>query len=196
MKVLARCSLLAICGIILLGCTAASKEITLKSRSERRDVFSESVKGPIPSSGMAELRIRASIKTKLERQFLPGPSKGIPAPDYPFLLNIDGQAATWRVGGQRERYGKTSPERGEGIRYILEKEIRLAAGSHRIFFSLPEEDYFVQVKVTLNDGELSFLEFEPLYGECWTRHQSFRHGVSRLEIVLNGNPVRPQTNAK
>jgi len=195
MNISVRYSALVLCGIILLGCTASSKEIRLKSRSERKDVFSESAKEPIPS-GMAELRIRTSIKTKLERQFLPGPSKGIPAPGYPFLINIDGQAATWRVGGQRERNGKTRPERGEGLRYILERKLTLSAGLHKIFFGLPEEDYFVQIEATLKDGELHFLEFEPLYGECWTRHQSFRHGVSRLEIVLDGNPVCPQTNAK
>jgi len=193
MNISVRYSALVLCGIILLGCTASSKEIRIKSGSERRDVFSESAKGPIPA-GMGELCIRASIKTKLERQFLPGRSKGIPAPGYPFLINIDGQAATWRVGGQRERNGKTRPERGEGLRYILERKLTLSAGLHKIFFGLPEEDYFVQIEATLKDGELHFLEFEPLYGECWTRHQSFRHGVSRLEILLNGNPVRPQTN--
>jgi hypothetical protein len=176
--------------IALIGCTASSKEIRLKSRSERKDVFGESAKEPIPS-GTAELRIRTSIKTKLERQFLPGASKGIPAPDYPFLLNIDGQAAIWRVGGQREKNGKTRPERGEGLRYIFERKLTLSAGLHKIFFGLPEEDHFVQIEATLKDGELYFLEFEPLYGECWTRHQSFRHGVSRLEILLNGNPISP-----
>jgi hypothetical protein len=190
MKVLARCSLLAICGILLLSCGTASKEITLKSRSERKGVFSESAKGPIPA-GMAELRIRASIKAKLERQFLPGPSKGIPASGYPFLLNIDGQAATWRVGGQRERNGKTRPERGEGLRYILERKLTLSAGSHKVFFGLPEEDAFAQFDVTMREGESYVLEFQPLYGECLTGHKSFLHGVSRLDIVLNGDLFLP-----
>ena len=183
---------LALSGIILLGCTASSKEIRIKSGSERRDVFSESAKGPIPA-GMAELRIRASINTKLERQFIPGPSR-IPAPDYPFLLNIDGQAATWRVGGQRERYGKTSSERKEGLRYILERKLTLSAGLHKIFFGLPEEDTSAQFDVTMKEGESYMLEFKPLYGECLTGHKSFLHGVSRLEIILNENPIRPQTN--
>src|SRR4030067_47541 len=118
MNALVKYLAMALCGIILLGCSAASKEIRLKSRSERKDVFSESAKGPIPA-GMAELRVRASIKTKLERQFLPGPSKGIPAPGYPFLINIDGQAASWRVGGQRERNGKTRPGGGGGLKDIV-----------------------------------------------------------------------------
>ncbi len=178
--------------IALIGCTAASKEIGLKSGSERKDVFSEFVKEPIPS-GMAELRIRTSIKTKPERQFLPGRRSGIPAPDYPFLINIDGQAATWRVGGQRERNGKTRSERGEGLRYTLEKKLTLSAGLHRIFFGLPEEDCFVQIDATLTEGELNFLEFVPLYGECWTRHQSFRHGISGFKILWNENHVPPQS---
>ena len=195
MNTFVRYSGLALCGIILLGCSATSKEIRLKSRSERRDVFSESAKEPIPL-GMAELHIRASIKTNVERQFLPGPSKGIPAPGYPFLLNIDGQAVSWRVGGQRERNGKTSPERGEGLRYIFERKLTLSAGLHKIFFGLPEEDAFAQFDVTMREGESYVLEFQPLYGECLTGHKSFLHGVSRLEIVLDGNPARPQRNAK
>jgi len=195
MKVLARCSLLAICGILLLSCGTASKEIRLKSRSERKDVFGESAKEPIPS-GMAELRIRTSIKTKLERQFLPGRRSGIPAPSYPFIINIDGQAATWRVGGQKDKNGKTRPERGEGLRHILERKLTLSAGLHRIFFGLPEENTFAQCDVALKEGESYMLEFKPLYGECLTGHQSFSHGVSGLEIVLDGNPFRFQTNAK
>ncbi len=176
----------------MLGCTTASKEIRLKSRCEREDVFSETARS-IPT-GMAELRIRVSVKTRLERQFVSGRSRGIPAPGYPFLINIDGQAATWRVGGQRDSDANTETERGEGLRYILQRNLTLSAGSHKIFFGLPEEDYFVHIEAALKDGEVHLLEFRPLYGECLTGHRSFRHGVCGLEIFLNGNPVSPQTN--
>ncbi len=54
--------------IALVSCSTASKEMWLKSRSERKDIFSESTKGPIPSR-MAAGRIQASIKIKLERPF-------------------------------------------------------------------------------------------------------------------------------
>ncbi len=177
--------------IALIGCTAASKEIRLQSRSERKDVFRESARESIPP-GMAELRIRASIKTRLERQFVSGRSKGIPAPGYPFLINIDGQATTWRVDGQRDSDGNIRTERGEGLRYILERNLILSPGLHKIFFGLPEEDYFVRIEATLKDSELHSLEFEPLYGECLTGHQSFRHGVCGIEIWLNGNPISPE----
>ena len=191
MSTLGRYSALVLCGIILLGCTAASREIRVKSRSERKDVFSESVKEPIPS-GMAELHIRTSIKIKLERQFVRESS--IAGRGYPFLMNIDGQAATWRVGGQRERNGETRHERGEGLTYILERKLTLFAGSHKIFFGLPEEDTFVQFDVTMEDGQSYVLEFKPFYGECITGHKKFSHGVNRLGVLLNGNPICPQTN--
>ena len=179
--------------IALIGCTATSKEIRLKSRSERRDVYSELAKGPIPA-GMAELHIRASIKTKLERQFVRGPSKGIAARGYPFIINIDGQASTWRVGGQREGDGETRYERGEGLRYMLERKLTLSTGLHKIFFGLPEEDTFVQLDVMTEEGQSYVLEFKPLYGECLTGHKKFSHGVNRLGVLLNGNPICPQTN--
>ncbi len=172
--------------IAFIGCAAASREIWLKSRSEKENIFSESVKDPIPS-GKAELRIRTSIKTKL-----PVPPKDIATRGYPFLLNIDGQAATWRVFGQRERSGKTKHERGEGLRYALEKNLVLSAGLHRIFFALPEEDCSVQFEATLKEGESYSLEFDPLYEECLTRHKSFQHGVSGLQILLNQKPVSPE----
>ncbi len=172
----------------LVGCTAASKEMWLKSRSEREDVFNESTKEPIPS-GMAELRIKTSIKTKL-----PVPPKDITKRGYPFLINIDGQAATWRVYGQRERHGETRHESGEGLRYTLERKLTLSAGSHEIFFGLPEDDTFVQFDVTMEGGKSYVLEFKPLYGECLTGHKKFTHGVNELGILLNGNPVCPQTN--
>jgi len=52
-------------------------------------------------------------------------------PDYPFLLNVDGQAVTWKADGLQEitpRYledGGRNPEGGTGIRYVLNRRIRL-----------------------------------------------------------------------
>ena len=172
----------------LIGCTAASKEMWLKSRSERKDVFSESAKEPT-SSRMAELHIRTSIKTRV-----PLPSKDIAVRGYPFLINIDGQAATWRVYGQREANGKTRHESGDGLMYTLERKLTLSAGLHTIFFGLPEDDTFVQFDVTTEEGKSYLLELKPLYGECLTGHKKFTHGVNGLRILLNGNPIYSQTN--
>ncbi|MDP2156637.1 MAG: hypothetical protein Q8K68_02875, partial [Nitrospirota bacterium] len=71
---------------------------------------------------------------------------------YPFVVNIDGQAARWEVDGVKDvkpaydADGKTSrdPEAGEGFRYVLEKKIRLRAGSHRVFFGLPEDNFSIE----------------------------------------------------
>ncbi len=155
----------------------------LKSRSERKDVFSESAKGLIPSR-MAAVRIEASIKIKLERPFAQVSS--IAGRGYPFLINIDGQAATWRVGGQRERNGETRHETGEGFRYVLERNLALSAGLHKISFGLPEEDTFVQFEVSMGEGQSYEIEFKPFYAECVTGHKNFSHGVKGIGVLLNG----------
>ena len=169
--------------IALMGCTAASKQIWLKSKSEKENVFSESVKEPIPS-GKAGLQIRTSIKTKIHV-----PSKDIAVRGYPLLLNIDGQSVMWRVFGHRDDNVTTRYERGEGVRYTLEKNLILSSGLHTIFLGLPEDDTFVQFDVTTEGGKSYVVEFKPLYGECLTGHKNFSHGVNGLAIFLNGNPI-------
>src|SRR4030042_1294860 len=160
MKVLARCSLFAICGILLLSCGTALKEISLKSQSETTDVFKEVQGGELIPREFVELTITSSVKTHLEDHYLLESKKSLHGkPGYPFVINIDGQAVTWKVDGQKENTptydenGKRSPEGGEGMRYNLQKKIFLRAGAHRIFFGLPEEHYFVEFEVTIKEGE-------------------------------------------
>ena len=63
------------------------------------------------------------------------------------------------------RNGNTSrdPDAGVGIKYRLEKKIRLAVGLHKIVFALPNKDYLSEFKVSLNEGESQVLEFKPRY---------------------------------
>ena len=197
MEVLARCSLLAICGILLLSCGTALKEISLRSQSERTDVFKEVQEGePIPRE-FVELTITSSIKTHLEGDYLLESKKLLHGtPGYPFVINIDGQAVTWKVDGREEdtppydEGGQTSPEGGEGIRYNLQKKILLRAGSHKIFFGVPREKLALHFELALKAGDINVLDFRPVYKRRGKQPRHFFHGVSGFEVVLNGNVIK------
>jgi len=198
MKVLARCSLLGICGILLLSCGTALKEMSLRSQSEHTDIFKEVQEGEIIPGEFVELTITSSIKTHLEGYYLLESKRSLHGkPGYPFVINMDGQAATWKVDGQKEnsptydQKGKRFPEGGEGMRYNLEKKILLRAGSHKIFFTLPEEKLSLQFELALKAGDSNVLEFRPVYQRRGKQPRHFSHGVSTCEVLLNGNAIKP-----
>lgn len=181
----------------LLGCGLASKELKIKSQSERTDVFKEIKGDGPPSKGFVDLIIKASIKTHPEGYYLlesAGTFHG--QPDYPFLITIDGQAQVWKVDGQKEitsyeDQGKPDPERGEGMKYVLNKRLRLGSGPHQIIFGLPGEDYYMNFNLTLDDGDVQVLEFKPIYRPRRGKSTpSFINGFDRGEIFLNGNIIR------
>jgi len=183
--------------ITLLGCGAVSREITLRSQSDRTDVFKEAQGGePIPRE-FADLTIKSSIKTHFEGHYLLESKRSLHGKaGYPFVINIDGQAATWKVDGQKEnsptydQEGKRFPEGGEGMRYNLEKKILLQAGSHKIFFGLPEEKLSLQFELALKAGDSNVLEFRPVYQRRGKQPRHFFHGVSTCEVLLNGNAIK------
>jgi hypothetical protein len=186
--------------ISLIGCRTATKEIQMKSKSEGTSIFSEIRDGgPIPK-GLAELTIRANIKTHTEGYYILESKEHLHGKEkYPFLLSIDSQAVRWEVEGTRdikpayEADGKTSrdPEAREGFKYVLEKKIRLDKGSHRLVFSLPEDDYSTEVEISLKEGEMSLLEFKPVYRtkEIPTRMPTFLKGIDKYEAFLNGKQI-------
>jgi len=198
-----------ITGIALFGCGATAKEIRAKSLSERSDVFHEVEEGTAPK-GFVDVVIKASIKTHLEGYYSLESKESIHGkPGYPFVLNIDGQSATWKVNGQKDsqpKYdekGKTiaDPEAGEGMNYILERKIRLAAGPHRIFLGLPEDDYALEANLIFKEGGPYVLEFKPVYksarknysirkSERMKRNETFLKGINKYDIFLNGNPIQ------
>jgi len=186
--------------LILIGCGAAAKEIRIKTQTERTDVFTEVKNTDALSQGFAVLTIKATIKTHLEGYYVLE-SKDSPhgKPGYPFLINIDGQAETWKVDGQKEslplydKDGKTShdPDAGEGIKYVLEKKIGLRAGTHKVFLGLPADDSFREVEITLKEGDPATLEFKPVY-KYKTRHTripTFSGGIKEFKVYLNGARV-------
>ncbi|MFZ3254576.1 MAG: hypothetical protein WA133_09895 [Syntrophales bacterium] len=186
--------------LILIGCGAAAKEIRVKTQSLRADVFTEIKNTDTPARGFAVLTIKATIKTHLEGYYVFESRDSMHGkPGYPFLINIDGQAETWKVDGQKEslplydKDGKTShdPDAGEGSKYVLEKKIGLHAGTHKVFLGLPADDSFREVEITLKEGDPATLEFKPVY-KYKTRHTripTFSGGIKEFKVYLNGARV-------
>jgi hypothetical protein len=185
---------------ILTGCVLPTKEIARVTTSTRMDVFVEvPAEGNAPT-GFVDLVIKASLKTPLDGyHVLESKTPAQEKPSYTFLVNIDGQAALWTGDGQKEAVplydenNKTSrdPDAGTGIKYRLEKKIRLAVGLHKIVFALPNQDYLSEFRVSLNEGESQVLEFKPRYRYKTYpfRIPTFLKGIERYEAVLNGQTV-------
>jgi hypothetical protein len=185
---------------LMVGCGATARTITAKSQNEKTSIFTEVTDAGVRPQGFADLVVMATIKTHEAGYYIGDSQKSRHGrPGYPFLLNIDGQAAVWNVDGQKEvvsaydEQGKTSknPEAGTGIKYILEAKLRLHHGLHKIYFGLPADDYYREAEITLREGEEAVLEFKPLYRYKTfpTRIPTFLEGISKYEIYLNGAPV-------
>ena len=185
--------LLAI-GIALAGCRATAKEIARMSQSERNDVFMEIASEGIAPAGYADLVIRASLKTP-KTGYYPLESRGTTHEKtvYAFLINIDGQAVLWQAEGRKHMLpeyvdDKTSrdPEAGEGIKYTLEKKVRLAVGSHKVFFGLADEPYYTSADISVKSVGLYVLEFKPhyRYKTVPTRIPTFLNGVDKFEVMF------------
>lgn len=203
--------ILLISSMAIGGCGLSSKEIKAKAQSERTDVFTEVRDKSKPSKDYADLIIKASIKTHFEGYHV-YPEKSLHGdPLYPFVVNVDGQGILWEVEGKKEKTsvfddkGERMPEGGEGMRYTLNKTIRLSAGPHTIFFGLPGDIYGDNFQIVLKEGEQHILECKPIY----RLHQpskketvpgskrsggrnvrSFIHGVSECTMLLNSATVK------
>ncbi|PKN69160.1 MAG: hypothetical protein CVU54_11670 [Deltaproteobacteria bacterium HGW-Deltaproteobacteria-12] len=186
--------------LALIGCGATAKTIKQKTQNERVGVFTEVKNADAPAQGFAVLNIKATIKTHLEGYYcLESKDSAHGKPGYPFLINIDGQAATWAVNGLKEsvplydKDGKTSldPEAGDGIKYILGKKIQLRPGTHKVFLVLPADDYFREVEITLKEGDSITLEFRPVYKFKTqpTRIPNFKKGIKEYEVYLNNTCI-------
>ncbi len=182
------------------SCVFPAKEIARMINSTRTGVFVENPAEGNAPAGFVDLVIKASLKTPPEGYYVlesKTPAQG--KPSYTFLVNIDGQAILWTGDGQEETVplydenGRTSrdPDAGVGIKYRLEKKIRLAVGWHKIVFGLPSEDYLSEFKVSLNERGSQELEFKPRYRYKTypIRIPTFQRGIERYDAVLNGQIV-------
>jgi hypothetical protein len=185
---------------LIVGCGAPARMITAKAQSEKSDVFTEVTDAGATPQGFADIIVKANTKTHEEGYYIGESDKSLHGkPGYPFVLNIDGQAAVWKVDGKKEELpkydeqGKTSrdPEAGTGIKYVLEKKLRLRPGSHNLFFGLPGEDYYTEVVITGQEGESRTLEFKPVYRYKTnpTRIPTFKKGISGYAVYLDGGAL-------
>src|SRR5271157_902551 len=107
---------IGVMSIVLIGCgTTANTIIKQTTQNARTDVFTEMRNDDTPTKGFVTLAIKATIKTPLEGYyFIESKDSMCGKPGYPFIINIDGQAAAWKVNGQKEilpsydKDGKTS----------------------------------------------------------------------------------------
>lgn len=182
--------------LLLIGCMGTSQIIRQNAQSQRANVFTEIKNSAMPARGFAILTIKATIKTHLEGYYALESTESVHGkPGYPFVINIDGQAATWKVVGQKESVplydqdGKTShdPDAGEGVKYFLEKKIQLRPGTHQVFLGLPADDFSKEVEVDLNQADAPILEFRPVYKykTLPTRITTFKKGIKEYEVYLN-----------
>jgi len=192
----------SVAGVLLAGCVTTSQFMTARSQGARSDVFEEVGEKDTVSREYVLLEIRASIKTHVEGYYPIESKDSIHGKKgYPFVLNIDGQAVVWKVDGREETIplyfekGGRNPEGGTGVRYAIRKRIRLAAGSHRLYFGLPSECYFREFDVTLTAGGTYVLAFEPVYKQRIPNLQRipdirrFTNGFDRYEKVWT--EIRP-----
>jgi hypothetical protein len=113
------------------------------------------------------------------------------------LINIDGQANIWKIDGQKEftpkydEQGRRAVEGGEGQKYSLNQLIRLRPGLHKLFLSLPGEDYFIESDLLLVEGRINILEFKPIYGsKRGSNKRSFLYGLAGGELFFNEKLLR------
>ncbi len=185
-------------GALLAGCTSAvSQRISALSADERADAFREVSKESAVLSGSAGLIIKAEIKTHYEDYYLLESKKSPHGkPQYPLLVNIDGQHVMWEMQGIRDdtvvydNRGQETPEGGKGMKYTLEKKLVLTPGRHRLAVALPGDDYIEEIGISLSEGS-NILEFKPIYAPGGIgHHPNFRHGVKKLQAFSNGREVK------
>lgn len=187
--------------IAVSGCGATAKMIAARSTSERSNVFTEVSAAETLPAGYADLSISAEIKTHLEGYYKGESKESAHGKEfYPFLFNIDGQAVIWKAEGMKHELpkylpdGKTSrdPEAGAGMKYVMSKMIRLRAGTYKLFFGLPEDDYYLEADIELPEGKTAFLELKPKYRykRRPTRIPTFLKGVSRYDLSMNGTAIK------
>jgi hypothetical protein len=179
--------------MLIAACTESMKKISRMSQSEKTDVFSEvTSEGPVPA-GFSDVLIKASIKTLEIVYSLESGESAQGKPDYIFLVNIDGQAVLWKVAGKKHELplhvdGITNrdPEAGSGLKYVLEKKVRLAAGVHHVFFGLPEEPYYKVADISVTSGGTYVLEFKPKYwhSHLTTQTATFFEGILSYDVVF------------
>ena len=176
------------------NCGAGREQIRTQSKTLCEGIFCEVNTPDGPPPGYADVVIKASLKTPLPGEYrLESGSSPHGGPFYHFTVNVDGQAVTWKVPGQRENLpvvkDRDSQDEGDGMRYTLEKKIRLRAGSHQIFLGVREKNTAKTMIVDLREGASSTLEFRPIYPRYKHGRPAFRLGFLGFSVWLNTTSI-------
>ncbi|MDD5171141.1 MAG: hypothetical protein PHN75_20160 [Syntrophales bacterium] len=171
--------------------------MTAKDTTLPTGVFSEIRETEAPSQTTVNLTIKAAIKRPAEGYFLFEPERSPRDKEgYAFELNIDGQEIIWKIPGNEEttssytESGQRIPEGGTGIRYELNKTVQLKPGPHHVVFGLPQDDYFTEIKISLEEGKSHTVEFMPTYSMGRKGFRTFNHGIRTFRIFLDGKQIR------
>ena len=194
MKKIVDWALLLAFAVLAANCGAALEQIRTQSVTEREGVFQEVTTAGGPPPGFADVVVKASLKTHLPGEYLlESGSSPHGGPFYHFTVNVDGQAVTWKVPGQRDNLpvvkDRDSQDEGDGMRYTLEKKIRLRAGPHQIFLGVREKNTAKTVIVDLREGASATLEFRPIYPRYKQGHPAFRLGFLGFNAWLDNASI-------
>ncbi|HEY3275827.1 MAG TPA: hypothetical protein VGJ94_04340 [Syntrophorhabdaceae bacterium] len=183
-------------GFAMVGCSTTSERIILQSQSVRTDIFREADGLTAPAPGDGDLVVKVSIKTHSGEHPLWWIKDGHGSPGYDIVFNVDGQAVIWEVDPRDDVVPKTGklsedPEAGSGVKYVVEKRLRLKKGEKSIFLGLPEETCCTHLRIGVEEGTRNVLEFKPVYRKSGTRHiRNFMYGIDRMEVFFNGNQIQ------
>jgi hypothetical protein len=183
----------------LFGCHAAVyREIRNQPTGQRTDVFREISNDSEVPAGSAGLLIKAEMKTHHKDFYILESRKSFHGkPQYPIVINIDGQQVTLEMPGVRDDTpmyddrGEVLPEGGKGMKYTIEKKIALAPGHHHLAVIIPGDSYIKEMEITLPAESHNTLDLKPVYAIGGIgRHQNFLHGIKSLDAILNGQTLR------
>ena len=184
---------------LLFGGRATNSALSdrIHGKAVEQAVVFEEIKDNISSDESSVLVIKATMKT-VKEGFYPLESKNTlhGKPEYPFVFNIGGQGIVWLAKGladkQTDRIDENrNPEGGEGVKYILEKRIRIKPGTYKIFFGLAEEKFQKEFEITLTGRGPGIMEFKPVYGRDKGKGPMFYRGLSDFEVFFDGHKVVP-----
>jgi hypothetical protein len=182
----------------IIGCTTgtAVRGQICSTSAEQGNIFEELEDGnPVP--GWSILIIRASIKTPREGYYLFESKHSLHGKsEYPFVFNIGGQGVTWMAKGKPDTQqkiidSKRNPEGGEGVKYLLDKRIKLKPGSYKIYLGLTEENFQKEIDINLIEGKTSILEFTPVYQRDRVSGYTFYKGIHDFKVYLNEKEIDP-----
>ncbi len=165
--------------------------------TERAGVFREVPAGGEAAQGFVLFTLEAELKTHHKDFYLLEPRTSPHGKnEYPIVITIDGQQATWEMPGTRsdtslyDERGEVTCEGGNGMRYTLRRQVALSPGRHMLTIVLPGDDYAVDIPISLPSGRSSVLVLKPEYEQGGIgHHENFLHGFRKFDLFLNGREL-------